>query len=439
MTRRTIALLIAFALGLIVAPFAADAPPPKKAPTIGMLEPGFPPSAPDWKQRSVFLQELRTLGWKEGENVTVESHWPSGRFDRGADLAAELVRLNVNVIVVGGPSPLIRAVQQATTIIPIVMMSGDDAVAARFIAGLPRPGGNITGVDSSFVPAFSGKLLELLKEAVPAATRIAVLVTPPYSGDVKFTFMMAKDRLSIDGEREAAGGISTVTMKKVAFQADEVLQAAPAATIPRLPEMHMTPPAADLPPAVAAFSGMWEGVWDGVLPSRLLVEAIDTASARLVYAWANHPQGLFKGGWVRVQAKVLPGGMLQWSSNSGRGQMVEEATHAAQAVGVQLHILEARHPHEIERAFDTATRQGDRALLILPSMFFSLHQNWLVALAAKHRLPAMYWRRSFAEAGGLLAYGQKLSDLARREAYYVDRLLRGAKPADLPVERVMSF
>jgi ABC-type uncharacterized transport system substrate-binding protein len=130
---------------------------------------------------------------------------------------------------------------------------------------------------------------------------------------------------------------------------------------------------------------------------------------------------------------------LQWRPNSGRGQMVEEAMHAAQALGVQQHLLEARHPHEFERAFDMATQAGDEALRILPSMFFSLHQNRLVALATKHRLPAIYWRRSFAEAGGLLAYGQKLSDLARREAYYVDRLLRGAKPADLPVERPMTF
>src|SRR5262245_47139247 len=99
MTRRTIALLIAFALSLVVAPFAAAAPPPKRVPTIGVLEPGSPPSAPDWKQRSAFLQELRTLGWREGENVTVEYRWASGRFDRGADLAAELVRLKVDVIV----------------------------------------------------------------------------------------------------------------------------------------------------------------------------------------------------------------------------------------------------------------------------------------------------------------------------------------------------
>jgi hypothetical protein len=91
--------------------------------------------------------------------------------------------------------------------------------------------------------------------------------------------------------------------------------AASAATLPAPPEIRMTPPAADLPPEVKAFFGTWEGTWDGVLPSRLVVEEIDATSARVVYAWADHPQGRFTGGWSRVRATVLPGGTLQWGSN----------------------------------------------------------------------------------------------------------------------------
>jgi hypothetical protein len=91
---------------------------------------------------------------------------------------------------------------------------------------------------------------------------------------------------------------------------------APSATIlPAPPELHITVPAADLPPEVAAFSGTWEGTWDDVLPSRLVVEEIDTESARVVYAWADHPQGRFQAGWARVRARVLPGGTLQWGSD----------------------------------------------------------------------------------------------------------------------------
>src|SRR5262249_16217281 len=98
------------------------------------------------------------------------------------------------------------------------------------------------------------------------------------------------------------------------FQADTVIRAAPAAAIPRPPEVHVTPPSADLPREVAAFSGTWEGVWNNVISSRLVVEDIHADSARVVYAWADSPQGRFPGGWMRVDAQVLPGGKLQWQS-----------------------------------------------------------------------------------------------------------------------------
>lgn len=127
-----------------------------------MGKPRSPPTAPDWKQRAFLLQELHSLGWIEGENLNVEYRWASGQSDRGADLAAELIGPNVDVIVVDSRS-LIRAVQQATATVPILMISVDDPVAEGFIRGLAQPGGNITGVDSSFVPELGGKLLEILK------------------------------------------------------------------------------------------------------------------------------------------------------------------------------------------------------------------------------------------------------------------------------------
>jgi putative tryptophan/tyrosine transport system substrate-binding protein len=112
---------------------------------------------------------------------------------------------------------------------------------------------------------------------------------------------------------------------------------------------------------------------------------------------------------------------------------------AARALGVQHHVLAVYHPDEFERVFDTATQEGAGALLILPALLFSLHQSRLAALAATHRLPVIYWHRSFVTAGGLLTYGPKMSDLSRRAAHYVDRILKGAKPADLPVERPITF
>jgi putative tryptophan/tyrosine transport system substrate-binding protein len=294
MTRRAMALLITLAVAMLIAPLAADAQPARHVPRVGVLVSAFPPSTPEWKQRSVFWQELRHLGWKEGENLTMEYRWASGeRFYRGDELAAELVRLHVDVIVAQG-RPLIQAAQHATTTIPIVMISGDDPVAEGFI----------TGLDTSVGAELSTKRLELLQEAVPAVTQIAVLVNP---------FVPAT------------------------------------------------------------------------------------------------------------------------------GQILEDLAEAARALGVQLHVLAVYHPREFEGAFDAATHKEAGALLVLPAQLFSLHQSQLVALTAQHRLPAIFSTRSFVMAGGLLAYGPKASDLEQRAAYYVDRLLKGAKPADLPVERPTTF
>jgi len=300
MRRSALGLLVILALGTLWLPLAAA--PRKKVPTIGVLLTASPPSEPDWKQRSVLLQELRRLGWREGENVTVEFRWASGQFERGGDLAAELVRLNVDVIYVD--NVLIRAVQQATTTIPIVMFAIIDPVAAGFIASLAQPGGNITGVDASFVMGLGGKLLELLTEVVSPHSRVAILSNPDT-------------------------------------------------------------------PTVAG--------------------------------------------------------------------MVQEVQDAAQALGTTLVFLEARAPEEFADAFDTAQREGAGALLILPSVVFFPHLKQLAALAVHHRLPAIFSRPHFAQEGGLLAYGPNSPALFRRVAHYVDRILRGAKPADLPVERPTQF
>src|SRR5262249_12991928 len=121
------------------------------------------------------------------------------------------------------------------------------------------------------------------------------------------------------------------------------------------------------------------------------------------------------------------------------GRVLEETTRAARGLGVQPHILEVQDPNDFERAFAAATEEGAGALIVLPSILFGLHERRLAALAIEHRLPAIFWRRSFAEAGGLLAYGPQRDNLWRRLAYYVDRILKGAKPADLPVERPARF
>ena len=302
MWSRAIGCLVTLMLSLLVVLQAADAQQARKVPRLGVLRLVSPPSAPDWKQRSPFLQELYHLGWMEGQNITVEYRWAEGNAGRLPALAAELVRLPVDVMVVADTSA-IRAAQQATTTIPIVILSVGDPVTGGFATSLARPGGNITGM-GGLVAELSGKLFELLTEAVPGVTRVAVLVDP---------------------------------------------------------------------------------------------------------------------------------------RNPTTESMVRDVESAAQMLGVQLQVLEVRDPGQFERAFDAATQKGAGALLVLSAVLFGTNQSQIAALAVKRRLPAIFSQRPFAEAGGLMAYGPRIPDLWRRVAALVDKILKGAQPADLPVEQPMRF
>ena len=290
---RSVGLIVLLTFILFVIPLAAKAPQVRLMPKIGVLMLGSPPDSPAWKERSLFLQELRSLGWLEGRNVTVEYRWAQGGERQLYDMAVELVQLHVDVIVASATSA-VQAVKQATSTIPIVMLYVDDPVAEGIIASLAQPGGNITGV-GGFVSELSGKWLELLKEAVPEVAHIAVLVQP---------------------------------------------------------------------------------------------------------------------------------------KNPMTAIMVRDVESVARTLGVQLHVVEVWQPSGFERAFDTAIRQGAGALLVLPALLFSSYQNQkhIAALAAKSRLPALYWQRPFVEMGGLMSYGPRMSDLWRRVAALVDKILKGTPP-----------
>ena len=294
-----VGLIVTLTLSLLVAPLAADAQRVAKVPQIGFLLLGYPrPTSQYWE---VFRQSLREMGYVDGHNIDFVQRYAELQAERLPALAAELVRLNVAVIVVFD-TPAIHAAIQATTTIPIVMMTVGDPVEERFVESLAHPSGNVTGV-GGLVVELNTKLLELLKEAVPGVTRMAVLVTP-------------------------------------------------------------------------------------------------TCLARF-----------------RTELEAV-----------------------AQALRVQLQFLEVRGADEFESAFNAATRESAGALLVLPSAaFFALNERRIAALAVKSRLPAIFWRRSFAEAGGLMSYGPSLADNWRRAAVLVGKILKGAKPADLPVEQPMKF
>ncbi len=288
------------ALCVFAAPLAAKAQAPAKVPRIGFLWARSPTDNP--YALEAFRQGLRELGYVEGQTIAIEYRFAEGRPERLPGLAADLVRLKVDVIVTG-PSPAPEAAKQATSTIPLVLAVTSDPVAQGLVASLARPGGNITGL-ASIGGEIVGKQLELLKEIAPKVSRVAVLQNP--SDD-------------------------------------------------------------------------------------------------------SHPP------------------------------VLRQAEGAARALGVQLQILEARSPAEIDAAFAAMRRQRAGGVLVLRDGLFLVQRTQIAILAAKNRLPAVYGLREHAEAGGLMAYGASLSHMYRRAAIYVDKILKGAKPADLPVEQPTTF
>jgi putative ABC transport system substrate-binding protein len=300
MERRTFMGMLAG--GLLAAPLAAEAQQAAKVPRIGYL--GDTRSATP-HLREAFLQGLRDLGYVEGGNLVIEYRSAEGKFERYPALAAELVALEVDVILAGS-TPAAVAAKQATRTLPIVFAATRDAVGSGLVTSLARPGGNVTGL-SLLAPELVGKRLELLKQAVPGVTRVAVL---------------------------------------------------------------------------------WQA-----------------------------------GGQVERTEK----------------DMLKGADVAARALGVRLQVVEARGPADIDRAFSDMTRARAGALAVLGGTMFSNERRRLVDLAATNRLPAVYGFREYVDAGGLMSYGANLANLYRRAATYVDKILKGAKPADLPVEQPTKF
>jgi putative tryptophan/tyrosine transport system substrate-binding protein len=278
---------------------AAEAQQQAKAARVGFLM----ASSPGADARvEAFRQGLRDLGYIEGKNIAIEWRYAEGEEDRVPKLAAELVQLNVEIIVTDGTN-VTRAAKNATKTIPIVMASDADPVGNGFVASLARPGANVTGL-VNLLAGLSGKRLELLKEAIPGISRVGVLWNP------------------------------------------------------------------ENPSSVSGF---------------------------------------------------------------------KETQEAAQALAMQLQSLEVRGPDEFEGAFQAATKRQARALSVVSDSLMFNNRRRLLELAAKHRLPTMHTQSLWVEAGALMSYGTYFPDLYRRAAAYVDKILKGAKPADLPVEQPMKF
>jgi putative ABC transport system substrate-binding protein len=275
--------------------FSVEAQQPKKAPRIAFLAGGS--RSGDSLLIETFWQRMKELGYVEGKNIAAEYRFAEGAQERLPGFAAELTRLKVDVIVAPGSGA--RAAKNVTNTVPIVVTYGDP-IGLGLIASLARPGGNVTGL-SNFASELGGKQLELLKEAFPSVSRVAVL-------------------------------------------------------------------------------------------------------------------------WWQQNAPVL-------------GEM----EGAARALGVTLQPLELRTADDFEPAFSAIGKERAHAVIVVRNPVTVTHRTRIVDFAAKSRLPAMYTDREFIEAGGLISYGVSIPDLWGRAAVYVDKILKGAKPADLPVEQPTKF
>jgi ABC-type uncharacterized transport system substrate-binding protein len=249
-----------------------------------------------------FVQGLKELGYVERQNIVIEYRWAEGGYDRLPTLAAEILRLDPSVIVVGG-SAAARAVKQVTKTIPIVIPDSADPVGGGLVKSLARPDGNITGL-TIMSPQLSGKRLELLKETFPTISQAGVVVN------------------SANPEREAP---------------------------------------------------------------------------------------------------------------------VKETVLAAEQLRVRAQIIAVREANAIEGTFPLMVRKRVQAFVLIPTPMFTYYRKLIVDLAAKNRLPAIYPHRGFVEDGGLMSYAANIAELYRRAAYFVDRILKGAKPAELPVEQPTKF
>ena len=292
--------LFAIVVALMVCGERAQAQQPKSLPRIGYLSVLSPSS--DSARFEAFVQGLRALGYVDGQSIIIEARYAEGKLARLPELAGELARSKADVIVVGG-STAIRAMKNATKVIPIIMAHGSDPVELGYVASLARPGGNITGL-THMAPELGSKRLELLKELIVGLSRVAVLTDP---------------------------------------------------------------------------------------------------------------------------------------GTGGHAPQIREIELAAPILGLQLRAVEVRAPNELQTAFSTMTAGRVGAFISLQQPTLDRLRSRIVDLAAKYRLPAVYPNSEYVETGGLISYSADIIAMFRRTAGYVDRILKGTNPADLPVEQPTKF
>ena len=295
-----LAFIAAVGTGLFAGPLTAVAQPAGKVYRMGWLAGTV--STQENNELEALRTGLRELGYVEGKNIVIEYRWAEAKYDRLPELAAELVRLRVDVIVTGGTAAT-QAAMQATTTIPIVMTATGDPLRTGLVASLARPGGNVTGV-TQLGAEIAGKRLQILIDTVPNVSRVA---------------------------------------------------------------------------------------------------------------------------------------FLQNQANASHKPYFHDLQVAARGLGLTLQSVDVQEPGEFEKVFAAMMRERPNALLVTGDFVHRLRKAWIIDFAAKKRLPAMYQLKEYVEAGGLMSYGTSVRDNYRRAATYVDKILKGPKPADLPIEQPTAF
>ena len=298
----SVVVIISLVAALAVVPLGTEAQQARKTARIGFLSPS---SLSDVRTRTfveAFHQGLRDLGWIEGQNLTIEYRWADERTERLRDLATDLARLQVDVVV-AATSPAVQAAKQAIPTIPIVMTNAGDAVASGFVASIARPEANVTGL-SMMGGELVGKQLQILKEVVPRLSRVALLWNP---------------------------------------------------------------------------------------------------------------------------------------TNSSNAPQLRHAQEAVRTLGLRLQALEVRRPAELDDAFAAITKEHAGAVIVVLDSMLIANRTRIADLAARRHLPTMYGLSDHVRAGGLMAYGPDVADMYRRAATYVDKILKGSKLTELPVEQPTKF
>jgi putative tryptophan/tyrosine transport system substrate-binding protein len=279
-------------------PLAARAQQPERQRRVGFLRTEKPPAP--WMD--AFQKALRELGYEEGKNLLFEYRWAGGDDERLPELANDLVRLNVEVIVVSG-TPAILALKKATTTIPIVMAAAGDPVGTGIVKSLAYPGGNITGM-SNMIPDVGGKRLQLLKQFAPTAVHFGII----------------------------------------------------------------------------------------------------------------------------------------WNANNPFTQLViHESENAARILNVRLQLLQVQAAADFDSAFEAGSREHIDSLIVVEDPLTISRRRQIVDFAARRRIPAVYGAKAFVDAGGFVSFGASFPDLYRRTAFYVDKILKGANPGELPIEQATKF